>query len=555
MKLNMKKKYMKYFRIIFINNCSLLFLFIIFIIICSNILTVGIPLIQQNFIDKLIYSIDKEYFFKILFIMGVVYLLDIFFNIIKDYYGVKLVEKINFIFRKKLNVSIAQMKYYYFFEGDIEKATSRYTSDITAISNHFGNVLVDSIKYLLMFIFIVASIKLIDTTLLLFTLATLVFYLILNRYIGKILNEAISNYLEKSEASLGIFLENRKNVFLTKTYNLYEWINERFLKSYKESYDSRMRTEKIYCFNINSTKFILHFLNIIVFFIVGMRVIQGKSTVGNLIAMMQYQNMIISPFYFLAVFNNSLQSTLNSIERLDEFFDADYEIMERGHTINNIFSIELKDINFSYDNDTIVLQGVNLVACRGEVVGLIGPSGSGKSTLINLLLGLYEPTKGEIFVNGVNTKDLKLRDVRELIGCVPQESLFFSESILDNLFVQETELQKAINIGVKIDINDEIQKMPESYQTMLLANGNNLSGGQKKRVDILRILLSQKEIIIFDECTAMLDSVRRSFFFDMVKEIKKDKIIFLISHNSEEFKNCDKVYKIQNNEIFLEPWK
>lgn len=217
---------------------------------------------------------------------------------------------------------------------------------------------------------------------------------------------------------------------------------------------------------------------------------------------------------------------------------------------NNIEKVDFHDVSFRYRKDVPVLDNVNIQLRKGTIVGFIGGSGCGKSSLVKMLLRLYAPYKGTISIDGEKIQDISINSLRNRIAFVAQDSLFFRGSILENLKMGNVvDNTKLIEYSKLLDLYDEIVCLPKKWDTELNAGTSNLSGGQKKRLDVLRALMKESDIIIFDESTASIDIERRKRLFEILDKIKQEKIIIFITHNIEECVYCDQIYAVKNRSV------
>lgn len=283
----------------------------------------------------------------------------------------------------------------------------------------------------------------------------------------------------------------------------------------------------------------------------GFGIINGVLTIGTVTALINYQGMLISPMAFFSEFNNSYQGTVIALKRLYSVLYFEEENNE-GTAIrsNNIEKVEFHDVSFRYRKDVPVLDHVNIQLRKGNIVGFIGGSGCGKSSLVKMLLRLYAPYKGTISIDGEKIQDISINSLRNRIAFVAQDSLFFRGSILENLKMGNVvDNTKLIEYSKLLDLYDEIVRLPKKWDTELNAGTSNLSGGQKKRLDVLRALMKESDIIIFDESTASIDIERRKRLFEILDKIKQEKIIIFITHNIEECVYCDQIYAVKNQSV------
>ena len=209
---------------------------------------------------------------------------------------------------------------------------------------------------------------------------------------------------------------------------------------------------------------------------------------------------------------------------------------------------ELRNVSFSYDEQTHVLEGLNLKVNPGETVALVGESGSGKSTVINLVIGFNKATKGEVMIDGKNINDIDLRSYRKMISIVPQNSILFSGTIRENITyglksISEEKLKEVIKMA---QLESVIEKLPYGLDTLVGEHGGKLSGGQKQRISIARAIIRNPKVIIFDEATSALDSVTEREIQAAIDNLTKDRTTFMIAHRLSTIKNADKIAVIKD---------
>ncbi len=538
----MNNIYLKYMKEQFIKQKKYIICQMIIICIGSMIVAV-LPVIHQSIINNVFVKNDFTYFKILLMMMVVLYLFQSSFYVLKDFFQAKIEANIKLQIRTKLNNFIAKKKYLEYLKQGNEQVITRYSNDTDIISRHFSEDVFVLFEQIIIFVLAIFMILRISFILLICMLFFLLVYYLLNKIMGIRLQNAIKELCVCREKSLGCFTENYSNNLLVKIYNLYDWINKRFRFVYQKEYKQSIKTNIIYSLNINITKLSVNILIIFSWLAGGYYIRTGKGTIGDVVALTEYISILVSPFFYFGQFNNSLNEVYSSIERFEKEFAIPNENINSGKMILEITDILIKNIVFQYEVGGFKLGIGEFHMRRGEIIGLKGKSGCGKTTFINLLIQLYHADQGTIYVNNENCKNLKLEDIRKHIGYVPQDSLFFETSIRENLFgnYRQKDIER---LAKKIDIYQDIERIHGGFEYILKKNASNISGGQQKRIDILRVLLSDKDVIIFDEVTAMLDKKRRDEFFEYIMELKKEKIIIMITHNNSEWDYCDKIYEL-----------
>ena len=227
-------------------------------------------------------------------------------------------------------------------------------------------------------------------------------------------------------------------------------------------------------------------------------------------------------------------------------------------SVDNVLTFEksliIDNVEFAYQNNNCIFRNLNLKINKGEFVGIIGQSGLGKSTLINLILGLLAADKGTIKIDDKNIKEY-LNDWRKLIGYVSQDIYILDDTLkkniafgIENKNIDEKKIEEAI---IKSQLQRFVNNLPEGLETVIGENASKISGGQRQRIGIARALYKDPKFLIFDESTSNLDKETSTELIKFMTENKKNFTILFITHKTEQLKNCDKVYKIDNKKIKL----
>ena len=212
--------------------------------------------------------------------------------------------------------------------------------------------------------------------------------------------------------------------------------------------------------------------------------------------------------------------------------------------------IELKNIYFEYLEDYTILKNINLIIQKGTSIAFVGESGSGKSTLVDIIIGLYRPVKGDIFIDNIKLDNLNIKSWRKKIGYIPQNVYLFDGTVAQNVaFGSDIDSKKVEKVLKQANILDFLQTHQKGIDTIVGEGGIKLSGGQKQRIAIARALYNDPDILVLDEATSALDNETESKIMDEIYEISKDKTLIIIAHRLSTIDRCDKVYKLENGVI------
>lgn len=275
-------------------------------------------------------------------------------------------------------------------------------------------------------------------------------------------------------------------------------------------------------------------------------VIQDQLTIGQYVAFSMMKGHVISPFITLVGLWDELQEVLISVEKLNDIFD--YQPEEKSQKSSTALpniegNIRFDNISFRYESEEErnALQNISFEVKKGQTLAIVGRSGSGKSTLVKLLQGLYQPTSGQIWIDGHDLNHLSLKSLRSQLGVVPQECFLFSGTILENITLHQPKfsLEQAIDTAKLAEAHAFIQAFPLGYSTKVGEWGTNLSGGQRQRIAIARALLEKPPILIFDEATSSLDTESERRFQENLKRLARERTTFIIAHRLSTVRNAD----------------
>jgi ABC-type multidrug transport system fused ATPase/permease subunit len=282
-------------------------------------------------------------------------------------------------------------------------------------------------------------------------------------------------------------------------------------------------------------------------------IIKGQWTIGSLLAFQAYLSYVFGPAQFLASSNLQLQKALAALERVSALFDiAPENSHESGRTVDRLKGeIEFKNVSFGYNGFELVLKDISLHIRAGERLALAGPSGIGKTTLISLILQFYRTKVGEIYFDGQPASDYNSVSLRQRIGYVSQNPRIFSGTVLDNLcYGNPDAAEKQIIQAAKIaGIHDDIEKLPDGYETGIGEKGINLSEGQTQRLSIARALVKDPDILILDEPTSALDSMAEKSIFNALPSYVNDKTVLVVSHRISTLMQADRLLLLNESGV------
>jgi ATP-binding cassette subfamily B protein len=287
----------------------------------------------------------------------------------------------------------------------------------------------------------------------------------------------------------------------------------------------------------------------------------GIITVGQFVMVTTFATFFAPRLYDLVFNMREVAKNFVDLEKYMAVLDENIKIKDKSkkqvsefwnsllHT--SPFSVEFKNIVFSYDKGRDTVKNFNLKIQPGESIALVGQSGAGKTTMVKLLMRLYDPLEGQILINGVDIKDISKADLRKRIGIVPQETILFNDTIGYNIAYGQSEFtaEQLDEAAKAAHLYDFIMSLPDKYMTFVGERGIKLSGGQKQRLGIARVFMENAPIIVFDEATSNLDSESERLIQKAFWEMAKGKTTIIIAHRLSTVKKADKIVVMENGNI------
>ncbi|MBP7274044.1 MAG: peptidase domain-containing ABC transporter, partial [Saprospiraceae bacterium] len=300
--------------------------------------------------------------------------------------------------------------------------------------------------------------------------------------------------------------------------------------------------------------FIMETKNLIITFVAAKAVIDGKMTLGTMLAIQYVVGQLNAPLEYIIAFVKSAQNALISLQRMDEIHQKESNVSITGTMqLANSFAIRFQDVSFQYGgiNTPLALNQINFEIPFGKTTAIVGTSGSGKTTLLKLMLQFYSPTKGQVFFGDVNLKDLDTQAWYRRCGVVMQDGFIFSDTIANNIALGEDLIDKGRLVqAVKVaNIQSFIDALPLGFNTKIGQEGVGLSQGQRQRLLIARAIYKQPDVIFFDEATNALDSFNEMIVMDNLTQFFTQKTVVIVAHRLSTVKNADNIIVLERGEL------
>ena len=352
------------------------------------------------------------------------------------------------------------------------------------------------------------------------------------------------------------FLENLQGLTTLKVFNVDD-IKHKKMNDEAESF--RKITMKVLRMQLNSITImdLIAFLGASVGSIVAINeFLNSRLTIGAVVVIILLSSEFFIPLRLLGSFFHIAMNGIAASEKIFKLLDAKESQKENLNMQNELcdLNIDIKNINFSYDNEREVIKNVSMKFSKNTFTAIVGKSGSGKSTIASLILNTYKVNDGKILFNSIDIDDLSFDNIYEKITLISTNSYIFNGTILENLLMAKDDATKEeINRALELsNLKGFINTLKDGLHTKTGENGNLLSGGQKQRLALARAILANREVVIFDEATSNIDVESEELILDSINKLSKEKTIIMISHRLENVKKADKIYVMKDGEVVEE---
>lgn len=437
-------------------------------------------------------------------------------------------------------------------KGDI---ISRSTGDVQEVENSIMASLDLVLKNPVLIVVYLVTLLIFSVELTLFVMVMLPIAGFIIGRIGKSLKKKSKRGQEKMGVILGVLEETLSGLRIIKAFNAEKRMNERYsheIEDYRHIMNRLMRRREL----AHPVSELLGTIVMVMVVWFGGTLILSTDNHLDPATFMSYVGvfyLIIQPAKAFSQGFFSIQKGLAAYDRIDMVLKADVSIKEKAdaRTVNTLEqSIEYRDVTFAY-HDRPVLKKVSLEIPKGKTIALVGQSGSGKSTFVDLLPRLYDIQQGSICIDGVDIRDLKIHDLRDLMGNVNQEAILFNDTIYNNIvFGVDSAAPEEVEAAARVaNAHDFIMETEDGYQTMIGDRGGNLSGGQRQRLSIARAVLKNPPILILDEATSALDTESELLVQQALENLMANRTSIVIAHRLSTVRNADLICVFHEGEI------
>lgn len=537
-------KYMKFAKKEFITG----FIFVI-IGIFTEIFSVKLI---ANVFDEKLELIDKNMVFYVALKLALIYLfvklLETFTIILRKYFLIKASNIIHYNIQKMVYDHVTALPIEYFDNIPAGSVLSRITSDVNYIRTFFRTTVIDSIVTISKIILMYVIMLYVD-----YRLSLLILIFIPAIYVIQRLNTVLGyKYISSTRAEnsicTGISNEICQNLEVVKAFNNEDKILDNWEVHAKKRLKLNYAFTNIRAFlQHNIFDLLKYFVNltIIFYYIYSEYNNLGLITVTNVLLFIFYATYILNDITNLTINMSTYTTAKGCAKNLYELLNLKVEDKKAKIKIEDFHAdIRFEDVSFAYKNDDYILKNVNIDIKENETVAFVGHTGSGKSTIMNLLIKFYENQKGNIYISGVNLKDLENEFIRSKMAIVLQDSFLFEGTLLSNVCYDENYARKCLEtVGAKYILDER------GIDEKVLVDATNFSTGEKQLISFARALAKNPKILILDEATANVDSKTEQRIQKGIEVLSKNRTTLIIAHRLSTIKNADKIYVLDKGEI------
>ena len=550
--LNLIKRVMPYFK-----KYKFILMFDLFCAALTTLTDMVLPMILRRITNAGLgtYSLTREMIYRMAALLLVIKIIDLLAGYYMTKTGHIMGAKIETDMRYDVFQHLQKLSDSYFNETKVGQIMARITSDlfdITEFSHHCPEeYFIGFIKIIVSFVILVRLNALLTVILFLSIPLMIVFASKYNRRMRKGFKEQ-KHHIGVLNADIE---DSLLGVKVVKSFANEDVEIEKFQKGNKKFLDIKSETYASMAGFNTITKAFDGIMYIIVVLFGGLFLVEGKMSSGDIVAFILYVQTLLTTVRRIVEFTEQFQRGMTGIERFTEIMDQDIEIFDDEDAVNleNVKGkIEIKDVSFKYNNNSEnVLNNISFTINPGQKVALVGPSGGGKTTLCNLIPRFYDVEDGEILVEGIDVRKIKLQSLRSNIGMVQQDVYLFSGTVRENILYGKPDAteQEVIDAAKAAGAYDFIMNLENGFDTYVGERGVMLSGGQKQRISIARVFLKNPPILILDEATSALDNKSEFIVQESLENLAKGRSSLTIAHRLTTVQNADLILVLTEDGI------
>lgn len=521
------------------------------------LLTAGInminPFISGKIIDEVLGNNKKSLLLPAISVMLIVVIIKGIITYTYQFILEKISQDVLFNIRVDLYKKLLDLDVNFYSKVKTGDLMARMTGDTDAIRHFIAWVVYNIISSVTTFAFAIISMVYVNITLTIFMLIVSPIIGFITYKMSKEISPTFHNIREAYSRLNSIAQENISGNRVVRAFSREDFEIEKFTKENLNYRDRNIDTINVTKKYIPKLEFFSNSLSVVMILVGGFLVILEKITLGDLVIFNSLLWALNNPMRMSGYLINDAQRFIASSEKIIDLLNTESNIKNNNETVKvNKFKGDIEFRNVSLDLDgRRVIDNISFKVKSGKTVGLVGHTGSGKSIIINLLSRFYDATEGEIFIDGVNVKDIDLEVLRKNIAVAMQDIFLFSDTIKDNIAYgnPKAKLEEIKLVSKKAQAHDFIDRLDEGYETIVGERGVGLSGGQKQRVSLARAMIKEASIFVLDDVTSAVDMETEKKIQYELKNMEEKKTTFIIAHRISSLKQADIILVLENGKI------
>ena len=498
-------------------------------------------------------SINFNKLHTILITLLILYIISAIFNYVQGVVVSKISAKYTMDLRRKVNRKMERLPLKYFDKKSHGEVLSLITNDIDKISQNLSNALTETVTCIVALLGMLIMMFSINVTM---TLAIIIILPICMMLTIKIASKGQKYFTYRQE---GLAKVDTKVEEMLRNHNIIKVFNseDKILKDFNKENDSLANST----WKSNFIGGIMHPIMmlignlsyVVIAFLGGLFVIQGKITVGNIQSFITYAKNFTNPIGNLASIMTELESMIAASERVEDYLlEEEEKKLENPVLLENVKgNITFDHVKFGYDENKPIIKDFSAYVEKGKKIAIVGPTGSGKTTLVKLLMRFYDVNSGSILIDNINIQDVDRNELRKNIGMVLQDTWLYSDTIMENIRYGKLDAMddEVIEASKEAQVHHFIQTLPNSYNMQINEETSNISEGQKQLLTIARAILRDPKVLILDEATSSVDTRTEELIQKAMDSLMKGRTSFIIAHRLSTIKNADLILVLKDGDI------
>jgi subfamily B ATP-binding cassette protein MsbA len=512
--------------------------------------------IEETFREFVFSGSAEDILLKICFLILLAFLGKNLFGYSQSYFLAYIQQGIIKDIRNAIYSHLHRLPLSYFKQEKTGNLISRITYDVNVIQTSISAVFMSMFREPLTVLVLLGIALSISWKLTLFALVILPFSLFIIVMIGMELRKQTTKIQKRMGSITSMLQESISGIKIVKAFGMEDYEKSKFFEHTRKYFKRMLKKVRVGNATGPITEFVSVIVGVLILYFGGQLVlvegtIRASEFLGFLFAIFQ----MMPPIKKLSQVNNKIQESISAGERVFQVIDTEPNIknIESPKKVDDFRNeIKFDNVTFHYeDSPELILRNINFTVKKGEVVAFVGSSGAGKTTLVDMLPRFFDPVEGKIDIDGINIKNIKIEDLRKLIGVVTQETVLFNDTVLQNIAygLKEVDMDKVIEAAEFANAHKFIMDLPEGYNTIIGERGTKLSGGQRQRISIARALLKNPPIMIFDEATSALDNESEVLVQEALDRLMIERTTFVIAHRLSTIRNADRIIVLDKGEI------